>query len=167
MFAVRDEHSAVDIVQDAMLKLTEKYAQKPAAELPMLFQRILQNTIHDHFRRQKVRSTWTVLLSALGKGDEKDEDFDPLETLAAKSDSNAAADPAQQFQQTQVLGAIEQALARLPARQREAFLLRYWEEFDVAETAAAMGCSEGSVKTHCSRAVAALAAMLQAKGISL
>jgi RNA polymerase sigma-70 factor (ECF subfamily) len=167
MFAVRDEHSAVDIVQDAMLKLTEKYAQKPAAELPMLFQRILQNTIHDHFRRQKVRSTWTVLLSALGKGDEKDEDFDPLETLAAKSDSNATADPAQQFQQMQVLGAIEQALARLPARQREAFLLRYWEEFDVAETAAAMGCSEGSVKTHCSRAVAALAAMLQAKGISL
>ncbi len=167
MFAVRDEHSAVDIVQDAMLKLTEKYAQKPAAELPMLFQRILQNTIHDHFRRQKVRSTWTVLLSALGKGDEKDEDFDPLETLAAKSDSNAAADPAQQFQQAQVVGAIEEALARLPARQREAFLLRYWEEFDVAETAAAMGCSEGSVKTHCSRAVAALAGMLKAKGISL
>jgi RNA polymerase sigma-70 factor (ECF subfamily) len=167
MFAVRDEHTAVDIVQDAMLKLTEKYAQKPAAELPMLFQRILQNTIHDHFRRQKVRSTWTVLLSALGKGDEKDEDFDPLETLAAKSDSNATADPAAQLEQSQVLGAIEQALARLPARQREAFLLRYWEEFDVAETAAAMGCSEGSVKTHCSRAVAALAATLKAKGISL
>jgi RNA polymerase sigma-70 factor (ECF subfamily) len=167
MFAVRDEHSAVDIVQDAMLKLTEKYAQKPAGELPMLFQRILQNTIHDHFRRQKVRSTWTVLLSALGKGDEKDEDFDPLETLAAKSDSNAAADPAQQFQQAQVVGVIEQALARLPARQREAFLLRYWEEFDVAETAAAMGCSEGSVKTHCSRAIHTLTDMLKAKGIAL
>ena len=85
MFAVRDEHSAVDIVQDAMLKLTEKYSDKPAAELPMLFQRIVQNTIHDHFRRQKVRSTWTTLLSALGKGDEKDDDFDPLETLAATS----------------------------------------------------------------------------------
>ena len=167
MFAVRDEHTAVDIVQDAMLKLTEKYADKPAAELPMLFQRILQNTIHDHFRRQKVRSTWTTLLSALGKGDEKDEDFDPLETLAAKSDSNATADPAAQFEQSQVMGAIEQALARLPARQREAFLLRYWEEFDVAETAAAMGCSEGSVKTHCSRAVASLAGMLKAKGVSL
>ncbi len=55
MFAVRDEHSALDVVQDAMLKLTEKYSDKPAAELPMLFQRILQNTIHDHFRRQKVR----------------------------------------------------------------------------------------------------------------
>ena len=167
MFAVRDEHAALDVVQEAMLKLTEKYAHKPVAELPMLFQRILQNTIHDHFRRQKVRSTWTVLLSALGKGSEKDEDFDPLETLAAKSDSNLTADPAAQFAQSQILEALEQALARLPARQREAFLLRYWEEFDVAETAAAMGCSEGSVKTHCSRAVAALAGILRAKGISL
>ena len=167
MFAVRDEHAALDIVQDAMLKLTEKYAQKPAAELPMLFQRILQNTIHDHFRRQKVRSTWTVLLSALGKGDEKDEDFDPLETLAGEIRLERDGRSRAQFAQAQVVEAIEQALARLPARQREAFLLRYWEEFDVAETAAAMGCSEGSVKTHCSRAVAALAAMLKAKGISL
>jgi RNA polymerase sigma-70 factor (ECF subfamily) len=166
MFAVRDEQAALDIVQDAMLKLTEKYAQKPAGELPMLFQRILQNTIHDHFRRQKVRSTWTTVLSALGKGDEKDEDFDPLETLPAKSDSNATEDPAAQLEQAQVVGLIEDAIARLPARQREAFLLRYWEELDVAETAAAMGCSEGSVKTHCSRAVAALASMLKAKGIA-
>jgi RNA polymerase sigma-70 factor (ECF subfamily) len=167
MFAVRDEDSALDVVQDAMLKLAEKYSQKPAAELPMLFQRILQNTIHDHFRRQKVRSTWTTVLSALGKGDEKDEDYDPLETLPAKSDSNATADPAAQLEQVQVVALIEAALARLPARQREAFLLRYWEEMDVAETAAAMGCSEGSVKTHCSRAVAALASMLKAKGLSL
>ena len=166
MFAVRDEPTALDVVQDAMLKLTEKYAQKPAGELPMLFQRILQNTIHDHFRRQKVRSTWTTVLSALGKGDEKDEDFDPLETLLAKSDSNAADDPAAQLEQAQVVGLIEDAIARLPPRQREAFLLRYWEELDVAETAAAMGCSQGSVKTHCSRAVAALASMLKAKGIA-
>lgn len=167
MFAIRDEHAALDVVQDAMLKLTEKYADKPVAELPMLFQRILQNTIHDHFRRQKVRSTWTSLLSALGKRDEKDDDFDPLETLAAKSDSNATVDPAVQFEQGQIMTNIEQALAQLPARQREAFLLRYWEEFDVAETAAAMGCSEGSVKTHCSRAVHALAEMLKAKGVTL
>ena len=67
MFATRDEDAALDIVQDAMLKLTEKYAEKPPAELPMLFQRILQNTIHDHFRRQKVRNTWTTLLSAFGQ----------------------------------------------------------------------------------------------------
>ena len=167
MFAVRDEDAALDIVQDAMLKLTEKYSAKPSAELPMLFQRILQNTIHDHFRRQKVRNTWTTLLSAFGKGDEKDDDYDPLETLAAKSDSNATADPAAQFEQAQVFAHIEEALARLPARQREAFLLRYWEELDVAETASAMGCSEGSVKTHCSRAVHALAEMLRSKGVGL
>jgi RNA polymerase sigma-70 factor (ECF subfamily) len=167
MFAVRDEDAALDIVQDAMLKLTEKYSAKPREELPMLFQRILQNTIHDHFRRQKVRSTWTVLLSAFGDKGDKDEDYDPLETLPAKSDSNATIDPAAQFEQAQIVGIIEQALARLPARQREAFLLRYWEELDVAETAAAMGCSEGSVKTHCSRAVHALAEMLKTRGVRL
>jgi len=167
MFALRDEHGALDVVQDAMLKLTEKYASKPAAELPMLFQRILQNSIHDHFRRQKVRSTWTTLLSALGKGDEKDDDYDPLETLVAKPDSNANADPAQLLEQGQIMSVIEHAIGRLPARQREAFLLRYWEELDVAEAAAAMGCSEGSVKTHCSRAVHALAEMLKAKGVTL
>jgi RNA polymerase sigma-70 factor (ECF subfamily) len=167
MFAVRDEHSALDIVQDAMLKITEKYADKPIAELPMLFQRILQNTIHDYFRRQKVRSTWTTLLSALGARDEPDEEHDPLETLAAKSDSNAAANPADQFEQAQTVALIEQALAKLPARQREAFLLRYWEDMDVAETAAVMGCSEGSVKTHCSRAVHTLAALLKERGVTL
>ena len=150
-----------------MLKLTEKYAAKPVAELPLLFQRILQNTIHDHFRRQKVRSTWTTLLSALGQKDEKDEDFDPLETLPVQADSNSALDPAGAHQQAETIALIEQALARLPARQREAFLLRYWEELDVAETATAMGCSEGSVKTHWSRAVHALAEMLKAKGVSL
>jgi RNA polymerase sigma-70 factor (ECF subfamily) len=167
MFAVRDEDTALDIVQDAMLKLTEKYADRPAGELPLVFQRILQNTIHDHFRRSKVRSAWTVLLSALGGKDDKDDDYDPLETLPAKSDSGATANPADQLEQRQIVAAIEDGLAKLPARQREAFLLRYWEEFDVAETAAAMGCSEGSVKTHCSRAVHALAVMLEARGIRL
>lgn len=167
MFAVRDEDAAVDIVQDAMLKLTENYADKPVAELPMLFQRILQNTIHDHFRRQKVRSTWTTVLSALGHKDDRDDDHDPLETLQAPTDLNISADPAENAEQSQIVRLIEQALSRLPPRQREAFLLRYWEELDVAETAAAMGCSEGSVKTHCSRAVHALAELLKARGITL
>ena len=167
MFAVRDEDAALDVVQDAMLKLTEKYASKPPAELPMLFQRILQNTIHDYFRRQKVRSTWTTLLSALGQKDDKDEDFDPFETLTANTDSAGLADPARRHQQAEIVGLVERALARLPARQREAFLLRYWEELDVAEAATAMGCSEGSVKTHCSRAVHALAEMLKAQGVTL
>jgi RNA polymerase sigma-70 factor, ECF subfamily len=167
MFAIRDEDAALDVVQDAMLKLTEKYATKPVSEFPMLFQRILQNTIHDHFRRQKVRSTWTTLLSAFGQKDDKDDDFDLLETLPAKADSIGMAEPALQYEQSQIVAVVEQSLARLPTRQREAFLLRYWEELDVAEAAAAMGCSEGSVKTHCSRAVHALAEMLRAKGINL
>lgn len=148
-----------------MLKLAEKYGDKPTAELPMLFQRILQNVIRDCFRRLKVRSTWTTLLSAFG-GDE-DEDSDPLETLEADDGSNFARSPQAHFQQAQVMSAIEAEIARLPARQREAFLLRYWEELDIAETAAVMGCSEGSVKTHCSRATHALAAALKAKGITL
>lgn len=168
-FAVRDEEAALDIVQDSMLKLAEKYADKPASELPMLFHRILQNTIHDYFRRTKVRSTWTTLLSTLsGKSrDGEDEEHDPLDTMVFDSASNATVDPAVQFQQAQVMQFIEAALEKLPGRQREAFLLRYWEELDVAETAEVMGCSQGSVKTHCSRAVHALAESLRIKGITL
>jgi RNA polymerase sigma-70 factor (ECF subfamily) len=168
-FAVRDEEAALDIVQDSMLKLVEKYADRPVSEFPMLFHRILQNTILDHFRRTKVRSTWTTLLSNLsGKNrDGEDDDHDPLESMQAESASNATVDPAVQLGQSQVVALIEAALEKLPARQREAFLLRYWEELDVAETAAAMGCSEGSVKTHCSRAVHALAESLKKKGITL
>lgn len=168
VYALRDEHAALDIVQEAMLKLTEKYSEKPEGELPMLFQRILQNVIHDHFRRQKVRSTWTTLFSSFGpKSEESDEEHDLLETLDPGEQSYAASNPLARLTQARTLATIEWALARLPARQREAFLLRYWEEFDVAETAAAMGCSEGSVKTHCSRAVHALAEMLKEKGVSL
>ena len=168
-FAVRDEDAALDIVQDSMLKLAEKYAAKPAGELPMLFHRILQNTIHDYFRRTKVRSTWTTLLTSLsGKSREgEDDDHDPLETMVVDSASNATIDPAVQYQQAEIMQIIETALEKLPARQREAFLLRYWEELDVAETATAMGCSQGSVKTHCSRAVHALAESLRIKGIAL
>jgi RNA polymerase sigma-70 factor (ECF subfamily) len=165
LFAVRDSENALDIVQDTMLKLAEKYGDKPVAELPMLFQRILQNTIRDFYRRQRVRSLWVTLLSSLSAGRE-DEESDPLETLAAAG-SPSEAGPADQVAQAQVIEIIEKELQKLPARQRQAFLLRYWEELDVAETAAVMGCSEGSVKTHCSRAAHALAAALRAKGIEL
>ena len=149
-----------------MLKLAEKYGTKPVAELPMLFQRILQNTIRDFYRRQRVRSLWVTLFSSLSAGKE-DEESDPLETLAVPDASPLGAGPADQLAQAQVIEIIEKELQRLPARQRQAFLLRYWEELDVAETAAVMGCSEGSVKTHCSRAAHALAAALRAKGILL
>ena len=166
VFAVRDEEAALDIVQDAMLRLAEKYGHRPAAELPLLFHRIVQNAIRDWFRRQKVRSLWTTLLSSLAPGRDDDEQ-DPLETLAADDESNRAASPADQLEQAQVIEIIEQELAKLPARQREAFIMRYWEELDVAETARAMGCSEGSVKTHCSRAAHTLAAALEARGVVL
>jgi RNA polymerase sigma-70 factor (ECF subfamily) len=162
---VRDNEVALDIVQDAMLKLAEKYGDKPAGELPMLFQRILQNTIRDYYRRQKVRSLWTTLLSAFSPSD--DEDADPLETLEVEQGSYFPATPHGSLEQSQVLAIIEEEIARLPPRQREAFIMRYWEDMDIAETAAAMGCSEGSVKTHCSRAAHSLAAKLKAKGIEL
>ena len=147
------------------MKLAEKYADRPAGELPMLFQRILQNTIRDWYRRQKVRSTWTTLFSSFSSKD--DDDYDILETLQAEDTSNVPVSPAAQLEQAQLLTIIEKAIEKLPGRQREAFMLRYWEELDVAETAAAMGCSEGSVKTHCSRAVHALSVMLKVQGITL
>jgi RNA polymerase sigma-70 factor (ECF subfamily) len=165
-FAVRDADGALDIVQDAMLKLAENYGDRPAAELPLLFTRILQNTIHDYFRRQKVRSTWITLFSALG-GRDDEEDSDPLETLEALAGSDGAESAADKVERSQVIAIIEEEISRLPARQREAFVMRYWEEMDVAETAAVMGCSEGSVKTHCSRATHTLAKALSARGIRL
>ena len=164
VYAVRQDESALDIVQDAMLKLAEKYSDRPLAELPMLFQRILQNTIRDWFRRSKVRSTWTTLFSSFGKDD---DDFDILESIAADDSANVPVSPSGQLEQSQLMKIIEDAVERLPARQREAFMLRYWEELDVAETASSMGCSQGSVKTHCSRAVASLSTILKEKGISL
>lgn len=166
VYAVRDDDTALDLVQDAMLKLAQSYGDRPAAELPLLFTRILQNLIHDHFRRQKVRSAWVTLFSAFAPAT-ADEDGDPLETLEAPEGTEQAESAADKVERAQVVAVIEEEIARLPARQREAFLLRYWEDFDVAETAAAMGCSEGSVKTHCSRATHALAQALRARGITL
>jgi RNA polymerase sigma-70 factor, ECF subfamily len=167
VFAVRDDEAALDVVQDAMMRLSERYGDRLPEELPPLFQRILQNAIRDWFRRQKVRSTWTTLLSALAPGRSEEEDQDPLDTLPEAGDANREESPQGRLERAQVIEIIEQELSRLPPRQREAFIMRYWEELDVAETAAAMGCSEGSVKTHCSRATHALAIALRAKGITL
>ncbi len=166
-FAIREDDASLDVVQDAMMKLAINYADKPLQELPMLFQRILQNAINDHFRRQKVRNTWVTLFSALrGAGDE-DDDYDPLDTIEAQEGSEKAESTADKVEREQVLNIIEAEINNLPRRQREAFLLRYWEDMDVAETASVMGCSQGSVKTHCSRATHALAEALQARGIRL
>jgi RNA polymerase sigma-70 factor (ECF subfamily) len=167
VYAVRDEQAGLDIVQDAMLRLVEKYGARPAEELPMLFQRILQNAIRDWFRRQRVRSSWMTLFSSLLQAREDAEAADPLETLSGAGESNPVEGPGIRLEQSQVIEIIEQEISRLPARQREAFLMRYWEELDVADTARAMGCSEGSVKTHCSRAAHALAVALRDRGVTL
>jgi RNA polymerase sigma-70 factor (ECF subfamily) len=100
-------------------------------------------------------------------GDDGGEEADPLETMAPAEGSNAALGPPDHLEKSQLIVLIEDELKKLPPRQREAFLLRYWEEMDVAETAQAMGCSEGSVKTHCSRATHTLAIALKRKGITL
>lgn len=165
-YLVRDDDAALDIVQDAMIRLAEKYFDRPAAELPLLFQRILSNATMDWFRRQKVRKSVMQNLSDFD-GADGDEDFDLLESLETRDGALGALSAADEVSRAQILQAIDKEVAELPARQREAFLLRYWEELDVAETASVMGCSEGSVKTHCSRAVHSLAKSLKAKGITL
>lgn len=166
VYAVRDDDAALDIVQDSMIRLAEKYGDRPAAELPLVFQRILSNATMDWFRRQKVRGALFRNFSDFESGSD-DGDFDLLETLAGQDDSSTTESAAESVSRDQILLLIDAEVSRLPTRQREAFLLRYWEELDVAETAAVMGCSEGSVKTHCSRAVHSLAATLKTKGITL
>lgn len=168
VYHVRDEEAALDIIQDSMLKLAQHYGDRPLAELAPLFQRILSNTTLDWFRRSRTRNALFSNLSDFDRGsDDSDgsEDHDLLEILAVVDGSGLGESAEDATRRGQVLEIIEQLLAELPGRQREAFLLRYWEEMDVAETAAVMGCSEGSVKTHCSRAVHALARALRARGI--
>ncbi|MDB5900377.1 MAG: polymerase sigma-24 factor-like protein [Ramlibacter sp.] len=166
VYHVRDQEAALDIVQDSMMKLAEHYGDKPVTELPMLFQRILSNCTLDYFRRQKTRNALFSNLSDFESASE-DGDFDLLETYASSDASQQVESAEDVTRRAQILREIEVEILELPARQREAFLMRYWEDMDVAETAAAMGCSEGSVKTHCSRAVQALSKALKAKGIHL
>ncbi len=162
-YHVRDEDAALDILQDSMIKLSTHYGDKPVDELPLLFQRILSNTTLDWFRRQKTRNAHFTTLSDFS-GSDGGGDFDLLE--AHTGPEEPATESAEQWTgRLQTLQHIESAVMELPARQREAFLLRYWEELDVAETAAVMGCTEGSVKTHCSRAVQSLHRILSAQGI--
>ncbi len=166
VYAVRDSDAALDIVQDAMIRLSQSYADRPTTEWPMLFQRILSNATLDWFRRQKVRNAVVQNFSDLEIFSDDDSTADILETLvsADKIGTECVSDT---VSRGQVLHTIEEELSKLPPRQREAFLLRYWEELDVSETATAMGCSDGSVKTHCSRAVHTLAKALKTRGIEL
>lgn len=166
VYSVRDDEAALDIVQDAMIKLSERYSDRPAAEWPMLFQRILSNTMMDWFRHQKVRNAVMHNFTDF-ETDDNEGDFDFLASFDNLESSEGTESSADALERTQTRAAIEDELTKLPTRQREAFLMRYWEEMDVAETAQTMGCSEGSVKTHCSRAVHALAKALKLRGITL
>ncbi|HEY2145280.1 MAG TPA: RNA polymerase sigma factor [Steroidobacteraceae bacterium] len=148
--ALRDADDALDVVQDAMLKLTRSYASRPSAEWRPLFYRILENGIRDLQRRRTVRKRIMTWLPG-PKEDPDSEAQDPLENVA---DSGPTVP--ETLMQHQAMQKLEESLRALPARQREAFMLRNFEGMDVAETATAMACSEGSVKTHYSRAVHAL-----------
>lgn len=167
IYAIRNQESAFDIVQDAMTKLAEKYGDKPIEEIPLLFQCILQTTIFDYFRREKVRNAWLTLFSSMSSRKEGNDDFDILDNLNPEEGSGAAESSADVMERGQILAILDAEIQKLPTRQREAFLMRYWEEMDVAETASVMGCSEGSVKTHCSRATHALALSLKKLGVHL
>ena len=147
------------------MKLAEHYGHKPPDELPMLFQRILSNTTLDWFRRQKVRNALFSPYSDF-QPDDDDGDFDILEVLSDSIQVGEFDNPQSSMERSQTLKVIEDELLLLPERQREAFLMRYWEDMNVAETAAAMGCAEGSVKPHCSRAVLALSKALRFKGFN-
>jgi RNA polymerase sigma-70 factor (ECF subfamily) len=148
---IRDADEALDIVQDAMIRLTMRYRDRPSAEWRPLFYRILKNRIRDWHRRRAVRNR---VLSFFGGHDE--DDADPMAAVPGPSEDN----PLKRLEADESLAALSKALEQLPARQREAFMLRTFEGLDVAETAQAMECSEGSVKTHHSRAVNRLRELL-------
>jgi RNA polymerase sigma-70 factor (ECF subfamily) len=155
--ATNDHEHAMDIVQDAMLSLVKNYSHKGEKDWGPLFHRILQSKIRDWYRRSRTRnSVFSWLRSA---GDDSDEGtYDPIQQAAdpvsLKPDSSAGNE--------QLMNIALEAIRQLPLRQQQAFLLRAWEGYDVRETATAMGCSQGSVKTHYSRATKALKRSLEA-----
>jgi RNA polymerase sigma-70 factor (ECF subfamily) len=156
--AVGDTEEALDIVQDAMFELVRHYAVRPATEWRPLFYRILVNRIRDGYRRKAVRRRWLGFMRPLRTmSDGKDAKADPIESAPDLD----AIDPDRKTVLRDSMAALDAALERLPQRQQQAFLLRAWEGLSVGETAAAMNCSAGSVKTHYSRAVGALRKALE------
>jgi len=153
---IRDRDEALDIVQDAMIRLVGRYSQRPSTEWRPLFYRILQNRIRDVQRRRSVRSRVMSFFGGMASEDEQD----PLLAAPGPESDN----PFERVAAGDAMQALEQALLRLPQRQREAFMLRNFEGLDVLETAVAMKCTEGSVKTHYSRAVHKLRELMQEHG---
>lgn len=150
-YAVGHDEDALDIVQDAMFKLVRRYSKRPSSEWAPLFHRILQNGIRDHWRRQNTRNRWFGWLSHFRSESDDDGELPTDQWI----DENSL-DGERQLEVDQNIAAIETAIRALPPRQQQVFLLRCWEGLSTRETAEAMGCSEGSVKTHYFRALNAL-----------
>lgn len=155
--ATGNSEDALDIVQESMLALVRNYADRDEREWGALFQRILQNKIYDHHRKQSVRARFRAWFSPAKQEDEVD-DTDPIQHAADPVDGNPLAAMKTEQATQQLIAALQQ----LPLRQRQAFMLRAWEGLSSKETAAAMACSEGSVKTHYSRALTSLRQQLEA-----
>jgi RNA polymerase sigma-70 factor (ECF subfamily) len=151
--ATGNTDDALDLVQDAMCDFARRYAVRPEGEWHVLFYRVLQSRITDWYRRSSVRNRFRLWFNSDSEGDGED----PLQNMA----DPAAPNPADLMSRRDTAAALENALRKLPLRQRQAFLLRAWEGLDTAQTAAAMGCSAGSVKTHYSRAVHALRELME------
>lgn len=152
-FASRNTDEALDLVQEAMSEFVRRYSDRPQEKWRALFYRILHSRIIDWHRRNFVRRR---VLAWLGRGNEEEDHEDSLESLADPAGST----PYDQVVRQEEMAALEKAIRALPLRQQQAFLLRAWEGMDVAQAAFAMGCSEGSIKTHYSRAVHALRGVL-------
>ncbi len=150
---LRNDDDALDAVQDAMMKLVQSYASRPEAEWAPLFYRILTNRVRDLQRRRTVRGRIMAWLPA--RDDDDEEAYDPIAQAPSQD-----ATPARRLELDEAIGTLEKAVAELPPRQQQAFLLRNYEGLDVNATATAMGCSEGSVKTHYFRALESLRAKL-------
>jgi RNA polymerase sigma-70 factor (ECF subfamily) len=155
VIATSSHEDALDIVQDAMLRLVRRYANHAEDEWPPLFYRVLQSAIRDWYRRNTVRNRWRQIFKGRQGDDETLED--PIENMSG----GLASEPGTQVANERAIKALDSLLHQLPLRQQQAFLLRQWEGLSVSETATAMGCSEGSVKTHLSRAIKTLRAQLQ------
>lgn len=152
-FSTRNREDALDIVQDAMMQLASKYAKKPAEQWPPLFYRILNNRIMDFHRKNSTQNRWRVWF---GNNDDEEDVYDPIQQAASDDLSpSAIADLQDAVERT------DHFIQQLSPRQRQAFLLRAWEGMGVAETAKVMNCSQGSVKTHYSRALHYLREQLQ------
>ena len=162
VIATGHDEDAMDIVQDAMLKLVSRYADKDETEWGPLFHRIMVSTLNDWFRRRKVRRRWQGILSVIGYQADEHEGGRDLPDPIQQAPERDSAMPSEVLAREQSMLGLETALHALPLRQQQAFLLRVWEGLDVASTATAMGCSQGSVKTHYSRAVHSLRNELEA-----